>query len=191
MPNLDELLIRFGSAVLPSFIQLVLAITALVGMWVIVAALMNLYQMLQEDYRRPSRENRPLSIFVRCLLGGLMTVPSVVFWRAGDAFLRGASTTNNTVLAYIGEAAPTGYCDRFVMVLHLTFIAVGCLGIYWAFINAVDKVNGFNPNGTRVAVPYFFGGIACIFVVDVVQVIGNTMGIDVGYPQICTALGSP
>jgi hypothetical protein len=191
MPDLLQLLVTLGTAVLPLLIQLMLSICALVGMISIAHALLDFYRMLQEDYRRPSRENRPLSILARCIIGGLMTIPSVVLWRASDVFVRGAATTNNTVLAYIGEAPPTGYCDRFVMVLHLTFVFVGCLSIYIAAINAIDKVTGFNPNGGRAALRYFFGGLLCVVIVDVVEIAANTIGIDLGFPQICVALGSP
>ena len=191
MPNLDDLLISLGNAVLPSFIQLIMALMALVGMVIIWSSIAGLYLALQEDYRRPSRENRPMVLLTRGVIGGLMTIPSVVFWRAGDMLLGGGASTQTTILAYIEGSAPTGYCDNFVRAITLTFMAVGAIAIFNAFMAFDDRAKGFNQNGVRVGLGYLIGGIGCFFITDVVAIVAATIGIDTGFPQICTALGSP
>lgn len=189
--NLDSILLRLGDAALPSFIQLIMALMAFVGMLVIFSSMSNLYMVLQEDFRRPSRDNRPLSLMVRCIIGGLMTIPAVVLWRAADAALGGGASTEAAVLAYINGAVEMGYCDRFVRVVNLLFMAVGIIGVFNAFLNFDDKAKGFNPNGVRSGVVYLLGGLACFYIVDVVRIVANTLGVDAGVPQLCAALGSP
>jgi hypothetical protein len=126
---------------------------------------------------------------MRILLGGIMVTPSVTLWRAADAFLQGGGTTESDILAYISGTTGTTYCERFADAITLTFMLVGLIGMYMAYRNADDQARGFNQNGYRQALPYFFGGLACFFINDIAAVIGATTGFEVGFDALCSALG--
>lgn len=191
MPDLDDLLISFGTEALPAFIQMMMALMALAGMFLIWSALHGAYQHVSDGRMQKGQDRGLVTFLVRGMIGGLMTVPSVVLWRAADVFLGGASTTETSVLAYISGSAPSGYCDNFVRVIVLMFMAVGVTAIFYAMVSFDDKAKGFNPNGVRIGIPYMLGGIGCFFIQDIVQLASNTMGVATGFPQLCAALGSP
>lgn len=191
MPDLDTLLVTFGTSVLPAFIQLVMALMALVGMFIIWDALQKLYSYAN-DYQRGApggKHDGPLTFFIRGIIGGLMTIPSVVMWRGADLFLGGGDTTETSVLAYISGDDVTTYCDNFVRAIVLTFIAVGVSALFYGFVCLDDKARGFNPQGGRSAIVFFIGGFVCIFIQDIVAVVAATTGVSVGFPELCTALG--
>jgi hypothetical protein len=123
------------------------------------------------------------------VIGGLMVVPSAVLWRTADLFLNGASQTETNVLAYISGAEATTSCGRFADAIQLMFLIVGLIAIFFAFRNADDQARGFNMNGNRTAITYFIGGILCVFIVDIFAIISAQIGIDLGLPQLCAALG--
>lgn len=188
MPNLDEILITLSTELLPSGIQFTLLLFALVGSYMIAFSLVSIYKIIGSGpYDKQSGETvgGPM---IRILLGGLMVTPSVTLWRAADAFLQGGGTTESDILGYItGSGGTPGYCDRFADAIQLAFMLVGLIGLYMAYRNADDQARGFNPNGYRTAVPYFFGGLACFFVNDIIGVIGATLGIEVGFEALCAA----
>lgn len=188
MPDLDKILLTLGSELLPSSIQLAMLLFALVGSVMIAMSLISIYYILERGpFNRQSGEtvNGPL---IRILLGGLMVVPSVTLWRAADAFLQGGGTTESDILAYIsGSAGTSSYCTRFGDVIQLLFMLVGLIAIYMAYRNADDQARGFSMNGYRIAIPYFFGGLACFFINDITAVIGATLGIEMGFDHLCAA----
>lgn len=192
MPNLDQLLISFGNEALPSFIRMMMALMALVGMVVIWSAMQGGYDYVSNQQGQRGDGNRGLSTFlIRGMIGGLMTVPAIVLWRAADVLLGGATSTQTNVLAYISGNVETGYCDNFVRVITLMFMAVGIVAIFYAAVSIDDKVKGFNPQGVRSAIPYFIGGIGCFFIQDIVVLVSNTAGVATGFPELCKVLGSP
>ena len=188
MPNLDEILVTLSNELLPSGIQFILFLMAVVGSFMVAFSLVKIYQILSlGPYDKQAGETfgGPL---IRILLGALMVTPSVTLWSAADAFLQGGGTTESDILAYIsGPSGIPSYCERFANAVQLVFMLVGLIGIYMAYRSADDQARGFSPNGYRTAVPYALGGLACFFVDDIIAVVGVTLGIDVGFDALCAA----
>lgn len=191
MPNLQTLLMEMLSAILPNGIELVMVLIALVGMFVIASAMMNAYRLALDGPTGRGGDMTLGGIIMRLLIGAAMTMPSVLFWRAADAFVSGGGATYSTVLAYVGGVPETGYCDQFVAVVTLSFFLVGLVALFVGFQNWDDQARGLNPRGFRQALPWFFGALGCIFITDLIEITGNTLGIDTGFEQVCQQLGSP
>ncbi len=189
MPNIDTIMVTLINEILPSGIQFVMALIALAGLLVILFTLINLYNMISENRMQTADGTTVSGSMVRLFVGGMMVIPSVILWRAADMFISGGSVTEASVLAYVSGTPPTTTCDRFASAVQLMFLLVGLIALYFAFRNADDQARGFNRNGYRTAVPYALGGIACIFVEDIVSILGTTFSLDVGFTQLCTALG--
>lgn len=191
MPNLQTLLTEMGAAILPNGIEFLMVLISLVGMWTIASAMMGAYK-LALDGRQGGRGEVSLGgLGLRMLIGAAMTLPSVLFWRAGDAFLNGGGSTYSTVLAYVGGVPETGYCDKFTAVITLAFFLVGLVAVFVGFQNWDDQARGLNPRGLRQAVWWFAGGVGCIFITDIVDITANTLKVDTGFAQVCEQLGSP
>jgi len=189
MPDLDEILIGLGTELLPTSVQFAMVLMALVGSVVVAIALFDIYRMISDDTAVNQNGTTVGGSMIRIFLGGLMVTPSVTLWRAADALLQGGNVTQSDLLGYIGGDMGTNYCDRFASAIQLLFILIGLIAIYVAYRNADDQARGFDRNGYRTAVPYFFGGLACFFINDIIGIIGATLGISVGFPQLCEALG--
>lgn len=190
MPNLDTLLIEMGSAILPNGIKLAMLIIATIGMFIVASGLYSLYELALHGGSR-QRQGSAGGSMMRMLLGGAMTLPSVMFWRAADALVMGGGATAAAVLAYVDGVPDTGYCDKFTAVITLAFMFFGIVALYIAFRNADDQARGLDPMGLRKAVMWAIGGFGCIFISDIIVWTANTIGVETGFDQICLQLGSP
>lgn len=187
MIDFEDIITALGIGILPNAIQFVWVLLALVGVITIGFALNSLYR-LASDGPEPGGGTEG-SAFVRLLLGGLMVVPSVTLWHAANLFLDGGDSTAGDLLTYVtGGAALTG-CDNFARAIQLGFMFVGVIAIYRAFRSADDAAKGFNREGYRQAIVFFIGGLGCFFIDDLMDVVGNEIGFDIGFDYLCTALG--
>lgn len=189
MPTIDDIMVRLAEEILPSSAQFIMVLTALAGTFIVLWAFNDLYKMMSEDVLQTPDGKTVGGSLTRIVIGGLMVVPSAVLWRAADLFIDGATATETTVLAYIADGAPTETCDRFGAAIQLLFLVVGLIALYFAYRNADDQARGFNMNGYRTAVPYAIGGLCCIFITDIFDILGSTFDIDVGLTNICAAFG--
>ena len=191
MPNLQELLMELGKAILPSGIELVMILISVVGMLIFANAMYGTYQLALNGPRRASGNTGFGGQAVRMLIGAAMTMPSVMFWRAADAYLAGGTTTYSTVLSYVSGIPETGYCDQFKGVVTQAFFAVGLVALFVFFMNVDDQARGMNPRGLRQGIPWLVGAIGCMFISDIVDIASNTLDIDTGFDKVCIQLGSP
>lgn len=188
--TIDQIMTTLINELFPSAAQFIMVLIALVGLTIIFLATRDVYQLISGEADGRNGGNATVSSsLVRMVIGGLMVVPSAVLWRTADLFLDGASQTETNVLAYISGAEATTSCDRFADAIQLMFLVVGLIAIFFAFRNADDQARGFNMNGNRTAITYFIGGILCVFIVDIFAIISAQIGIDLGLPQLCAALG--
>lgn len=189
MPSIDELIVTIINDLLPSTAQFIMVLTALAGTVIVLWAFNDLYKMMSEDMMQTPDGKTVGGSLTRIVIGGLMVVPAAVLWRAADLFIDGATATETSVLAYIADGAPTETCDQFGAAVQLMLLVVGLIAIYFAYRNADDQARGFNMNGYRTAVPYAIGGLCCIFIEDIFNVIGATFDLDVGISNLCAAFG--
>lgn len=189
MPTIDELLVTLAEEILPSSAQFIMVLTALAGTIIVLWAFNDIYKMMSEDTMQTPDGKTVGGSLTRIAIGGLMVVPAAVLWRAADLFIDGGTATETSVLAYISTGAPTETCDRFGAAIQLTLLVVGLIAIYFAYRNADDQARGFNANGYRTAVPYAIGGLLCIFIEDIFDIIGSTFDLDVGLTNLCAAFG--
>lgn len=189
MPSIDTIMVTLINQIFPSTIQFIMVLTALMGTVVVLLAFMSIYKMISEDEMRTPEGATIGGSLVRVLIGGLMVVPAVVLWQAADALIAGGTVTQTSVMAYVAGTAPTTTCARFASAVQLMFLVVGLIAIYMAYRSADDQARGFNPNGYRIAVPYLLGGLGCFFIEDIMVILGNTFSLNVGFPQLCIALG--
>lgn len=188
MIDVQEMLEALGVGVFPNAIQFVWVLLALMGIVTIGLGLYNLYQ-IASDGPQPGGATEGGS-FVRIVLGGFMVIPSITLWHAANVFLDGGDSTAEDLLAYAtGAGAITG-CDNFSRAIQLGFMLMGCIAIYRAFRNADDQAKGFSRDGYRTAVIYFIGGIGCFFINDLMHVVGNELGFDIGFEELCSAVGA-
>lgn len=190
MPDLDDLLIGLSNEILPSLIQFTFLLMATIGVTMIAANLVWMYQMLRDERGMTSTGLTAGKAMWRMFFAALLVTPSVTLWRTADAFLQGGDVTESKVLAYITDGVDTSaaYCNQFSDAVTLAFIFVGVIGIYVAYQAIDDYWSGFRRDGIRVGIVFFAGSIGCIFINDVALAIGNTVGYDLGFEAVCSNL---
>lgn len=189
MPDFDDVILNLVSDILPTGIQLGLLLIAFIGMWIIGSAMLDMYSVMQDDYRRRDAQKRAGSMLVRCLIGGLMTVPAVVLWRVADGLMGGGGVTETALLSYSGGTYGAGYCDKFKAGVVMTFMLSGVIALLVGFVAIDDQARGINQTGARSGLLYIIGGVVCFFILDVIEMLANTTGFDLGFESLCTALG--
>lgn len=187
--DLQTIVQELGTAILPSATQFVWVLLALIGLTTIGMALYNLYS-LASDGPRPDGPTAGGAL-VRIILGALMVVPSVTLWRAASVFVGGGTVTHADFLTYIDGGGGSTECENFARAIQLGFVFLGALGIFKAFRLADDAAKGFNRDGYRVAIIYFIGGLGCVFINDLMVVIGNQLGATVGFEALCDTVFPP
>ena len=187
--GIDTIITNLITNLFPSAAQFVMVLIALVGSFIVFFALNDMYKMISDGVTRTYEGSTVSGSMIRVLIGGFMVVPSAVLWRSADAFLGGAPTSEASVLAYISGTLPTTTCDRFGAAVQLMFLIVGLMAIFFAFRNADDQARGFDRNGYRQAVPRAIGGLLCIFIPDIFDILSDATGVDLGMANLCTVLG--
>lgn len=184
--NFDTIITKLGAEILPSAIQLVWLLLALSGLITIGFAILNLYNIAM-DGQQPNGPTGGGAV-VRMLLGAMMVVPSVTLWSLASALLNSGTQTNVDLLSYINGTAGSTSCANFARAIHLGFVLTGAIGIYRSFRLADDAAKGFQRDGYRPALTFLIGGIGCIFINDLMLVVGNQLGVSIGFEPICLAV---
>lgn len=187
--DIQDVITGLGEGIFPNIIQFVWVLLALAGVVVIGFGLKNMYEIASEGGPQPGGPTQTGSM-VQLLIGGLRVVPSVTLWHAANLFLDGGDSTAGDLLTYVsGGGALTG-CDNFARAIQLGFMAFGAIAIYRGFLLWNDGATGFHREGYRTGTMFLIGGIGCFFIDDLIDVVGNEFGFDVGFDAICTALGA-
>lgn len=184
--NLQTLIQELGTAIFPSATQFVWVLLALIGLITIGMAIYNLYT-IASDGPQPSGPTAGGAV-ARMIIGAMMVVPSVTLWRAASVFVGGGTVTHADFLTYIGGGGGSTDCENFARAIQLGFVFVGALGIFKAFRLADDAAKGFQRDGYRIAAIYFFGGLGCVFINDLMVAIGNQLGTPVGFVALCQSV---
>jgi hypothetical protein len=187
MIDLEEILTNLGVSVLPNAIQFIWVLMAFLGMLVIGMALNSWYRLVTDGPEPGGTTGN--GVVVRLFVGALMVIPSITLWRAAEVFMGGGGETETTLLAYVSESGSVAGCDNFGRAITLGFMFMGALAILRSGQVADDVAKGFSREGYRRAVMFFIGGICCFFINDIMEVVGNELGYDVGIEQLCTAIG--
>lgn len=187
MIDFEDIVTSLGNGILPNAIQFIWVLMALMGLVTIGLALYSYYK-IASDGPEPGGPTEG-SALVRLIIGGFMIVPSVTLWHAAGVFLDGGDSTAGDLLTYVSTGASITGCDNFARAIQLGFMFVGAIAIYRAYRNADDAAKGFNREGYRQAVVFFIGGLGCFFIDDLMDVVGNELGFDIGFDYLCTALG--
>lgn len=185
--NFNDIVSRFGTDFFPNLIQLVFVLMALVGLIIVYRTILDLYKITLDGTTELGKTGT--STVISFLIAGLMMVPSVVLWRSAELFLGSGSVTNNSLTAYTNGAPITTTCDNMGRLLILFFMAAGIIAIFNGLRRWHDAATGFEREGYRTGTGYIIGGILCFFIGDVVEIIGNTIGLDIGIENVCAQLG--
>lgn len=191
VPSLDEMLIRL-TRVLPFGIEFILALMALGGIALVGAGMIGIYTHVSDRGRGQTygRSLTPWAGLGQILLGGALTVPLVIMWDVAGTFVAGGAATYN-ILSYLPPDGTKPWCEQIASGVVLFFMILGLIAIGWAAYIANERiVLGYQNGSSAKALTFFFGGLACFFIVDIAAVISETIGLDIGFEQVCMILGS-
>lgn len=191
VPTLDEALIRL-TQVLPFGIEFILALMALGGIILVGIGLVSIYNHVSDRGRGQTygRNFTPWSGLGQILLGGALTVPLVIMWDVAGTFVAGGAATYN-ILSYLPPDGSKPWCEQITSGVVLFFMLLGLIAIGWSAYIANERiVVGHQQGSTAKAITFFFGGLACFFVVDIASVVSETIGLDIGFEQVCAIIGS-
>lgn len=190
-PTLDEALIRL-TQIMPFAIEFLLALMALSGIVLVGMGLFSVHAQVTDRGRGQmyGRMGTPWSGLFQILLGGALSVPLVIMWDVAGTFVVGGNATYN-ILSYLPPATGKPVCEQMTSGVVLFFMILGLIAVGWSAIVANERiVAGYQPGRTMTALTYFFGGLACFFVLDIAAMISATLGVEIGFKQVCAIVGS-
>lgn len=190
VPTLDEALIRL-TQVLPYGIEFVLALMALGGIILVGTGMVSIYNNVSDRGRGQTygRNFTPWSGMGQVLLGGALAVPLVIMWDVAGTFVVGGSGTYN-ILSYLPPDESKPWCEVITSGVVLFFMLLGLIAVGWsAYIMNERMVSGQQNGSVMKATTFFLGGLACFFILDVADIISNTIGLEIGFEQVCAIVG--
>lgn len=190
IPTLDEALVRL-TQVLPFGIELILALMALGGIILVGSGLYGVYSQISDRGRGQmyGRNSTPWTGLGQILLGGALTVPLVIMWDVAGTFVVGGNATYN-ILSYLPPDTSQPWCEKITSGLVLFFMILGLIAVGWSAVIMNERMLvGYQQGSTIKAITFFVGGLACFFILDVANIIANTIGLEVGFDQVCAVLG--
>lgn len=188
MADLGTILINLGTT-FPVATKLVYVIIAMMGCWVLLLAMIDGYKHAVGEI--DGNIGSKGSLVWRCALAGAMVVAPVLLWSAAETFVAGGGKTYD-IFSYSPQRGSTPYCDQFSSTVTLLFMLIGSISIAYGLnvLHARAKNDNSARAGFGGAMIWLIGGTFCFFVQDVAVIISNTIGIQIGFDNICKALGS-
>lgn len=190
VPTLDEALIRL-TQVMPFGIEFLLALMSLAGIILVGMGLFSVHGQVTDRGRGQTygRTGTPWSGLFQILLGGALSVPLIIMWDVAGTFVVGGDATYN-ILSYLPPDTSQPVCEQITSGVVLFFMILGLVAVGWSAIIANERiVGGYQQGSTMKALTYFFGGLACFFVLDIAALISATVGFEVGFDQVCAIVG--
>lgn len=191
VPTLNEMLLRL-TQVLPFGIEFILALMALGGIILVASGMISIYNHVSDRGRGQTygRNMTPWAGLGQILLGGALTVPLVIMWDVAGTFVAGGPATHN-ILSYLPPDGTKPWCEQITSGIVLFFMILGLIAVSWSAYTANERIVVGHQNGsTAKALTFFFGGLACFFIVDVAAVISKTIGLKIGFEQVCAIMGT-
>lgn len=187
MPDLGSLMIALTST-FPWFTAFVAGLIGLFGVYAGTAGLVDAYSVaLGSASALGNRQPTPAGAVLKVVLGGAMIVSPYLLWQAGNTFVAGGAQTFN-MFNYADGTSRGTYCLDFQSALTFFFQALGMVAWFFAFNIIYKRING-DHGGLGSPWLYFVGGTLCFFINDVAKIIQNSTGMNIGFENICTALG--
>lgn len=176
------------ASLFPALIHLVEAIIGVMGLAIGFRALRDAYfHVLGDDH--PGMIPK-LAILPILFLSAAAIVMPVIFWRGANTFLLGGDETYN-LFAYIQNVNTGSECTNISRSLTLLCMVFGILSLASAVQKAYE-VYAEAGRGHKIstALLYFIAGICLLGIQDTTTLLGNTLGVQVGFTSICNAMGS-
>jgi hypothetical protein len=187
--DISALLINLATA-FPFATKLVTVLSAIAGLMIVGRGIGDFYAMAIAPGRR---ETTPLGALGKLLIGGAMVSMPFLLWKSGNTFVLGG-TGETTIFSYRPPGQGGGvsaYCQGINSVVVLYFFMIGVTAIYRGFILLYQMAGGFKRHVTGEAVTFLIAGTVCFFIVDAGNLVGNTLGLKIGFENICQLLDGP
>lgn len=123
----------------------------------------------------------------RLLLAGAMIVAPVLVWSAANTFVLGGDATYD-MFSYVKSSQNTPYCQGFEVALTIFFVLIGTISIGSGCYVLNQIAAKRTQKSMASALILLIGGIFLIFANDAAQIIGNTVGMDISFENICRNL---
>lgn len=189
VPTLDEMLIRL-TQVLPFGIELILALMALGGIILVGAGMIGIYNHVSDRGRGQTygRNFTPWVGLGQVLLGGALTVPLVIMWDVAGTFVAGGAETYN-ILSYLPPDGSQSWCEVITSGIVMFFMILGLIAVCWSVYIGNERLVVGHQNGSMAkALTFFFGGMACFYILDIAAVVSETIGLEIGFDQVCAII---
>jgi hypothetical protein len=187
--DLGKLLTNLATA-FPFATKLITVLVAIVGLIVVARGIGDFYAMAIAPGRR---ETTPLGAFGKLLIGGAMVMMPFLLWKSGNTFVLGG-TGETTIFSYrppSQQGDVSAYCQGIDSVVVLFFMMVGVTAIFRGFLLLYQMAGGFKRHVTGEATTFLIAGTVCFFIVDAGNLVGNTLGLKIGFENICQFLDKP
>jgi len=189
-PDFGTLLINW-SDVWSLLVQVIFLSMAAFGVYVGFKGLVGLYELSTGSQKFSNQPTTYDSIFGKLVLAGALIVVPVIFWRFANTFVLAGSTSSVTYDQFIigSVSADAPYCQRFHAALTYSFMGFGALA--WAFAGLIFYNRTSGVAAARSGSPwiYLISGTCCFFINDLSVKIGNTIGMETNFENVCKVLG--
>ncbi|MCV9909587.1 hypothetical protein OIV19_18460 [Brucella sp. HL-2] len=187
MSDLGTIIINLGT-LFPFIFQFVFILMALFGLWLCGHAFYEVYQVASEG---PRSGHSYVGAGTQLLLGSACTIgPYIVARFANTVALGGEETASWLSYQPSGTSSAGQYCQDTQFAITGLLMVFGAIAIFMGVSILHGMRNQTRSGGVGQALFYIFAGVVAIFANDVATIIGNTIKMDVGLQQICTALGA-
>lgn len=186
MSDLGTVIINLGT-LFPYIVQFVFILLALFGLWLVGLSIYEVYQVASEGARSGKSY---VGAGVQLMLGAACTIGPYIIARIGNTVaLDGTETGKWLSYNSSGVSGSSKYCQDTQFAVIGLLMVFGAIAILLGASILHSMRNQTRSGGIGQASMFIFGGVCAIFSNDVANIINNTVGWNVGFNQLCSALG--